>query len=443
MATVRDILERARAAGETIPQAEAVALFSAAVRLSVEQGMVPRPHQLRVDDQGSLTFARDEAGPPPPLYAVWMLAPEYLAPELSSDDPPRRTEPRVLVYAAGALGYELLCGETPKVPPEAPAAELAGPLADLVRLALSPDRRERFGDLQQLLDAVEVVQPRRPPEVERQLFAALLKRSRTWGGPRTAVPKADQVRLLSLRVDVLEAALLQLRAQHEIMAKKLAAAQQAGAPRERELPHDEGPQVLGQPPRLGAAEDREEEDARGAPGMALGRIFAAAAFASLLVLGAAASVGYALRDSILAAATSGSAVALSAASPRGRASVAAPPQSSTAPAVGAGPVSGPDAGPTTQDALSLAVARSQVARGRHALEQGKPSEAIASFRAALVNQPDLPEALRGLGMAHALQGKEAEANAEYQRYLEIAPQGPEAAEVRRALSELKAGRARR
>jgi tetratricopeptide (TPR) repeat protein len=430
VATVRDILERARAAGETIPQPEAAALFSAAVRLSVEQGMVPRPHQLRLDDQGSLTFVRDESGP---------LAPEYLAPELSSDDPPRRSEPRVLVYAAGALGYELLCGQTPKVPPEAPAGELAGPLADLVRLALSPDRRERFGDLQQLLDAVEVVQPRRPPEAERQLFAALLKRSRTWGGPRTAAPKADRIRLLSLRVDALEAGLLQLRAQHEIMAKKLAAAQQAEAARERELPHVDGPQVLGQPPRR-ESDDREEEDARGAPGTALGRIFAAAAFASLLVLGAAAAAGYALRDSIVAAATSGLA---SLRPPRSAVSVAAPPESNAASAVGSGPVSVPDAGPNAQDALSLEVARSQVTRGRQALEQGKPGEAIASFRAALANQPDLPEALRGLGMAHALQGKDAEANDEYERYLKIAPQGPEAAEVRRALSELKAARARR
>jgi len=106
-------------------------------------------------------------------------------------------------------------------------------------------------------------------------------------------------------------------------------------------------------------------------------------------------------------------------------------------------VSVPDAGPNAQEALSLEVARSQVTRGRQALEQGKPGEAIASFRAALANQPDLPEALRGLGMAHALQGKDAEANEEYERYLKIAPQGPEAAEVRRALSELKAARARR
>ena len=36
MATVRDILERARAAGETIPQPEAAALFSAAMRLSAK-----------------------------------------------------------------------------------------------------------------------------------------------------------------------------------------------------------------------------------------------------------------------------------------------------------------------------------------------------------------------------------------------------------------------
>jgi hypothetical protein len=424
VATVRDILERARAAGETIPQPEAEALFSAAVRLSVEQGMVPRPHQLRLDDHGSLTFAREESGP---------LAPEYLAPELSSDDPPRRSEPRVLVYAAGALGYELLCGQTPKVPPEAPAGELAGPLADLVRLALSPDRRERFGDLQQLLDAVEVVQPRRPPEVERQLFAALLTRSRSWGGPRTAAPKADRVRLLSLRVDALEAGLLQLRAQHEIMAKKLATAQ------ERELPREEGPQALGQQRRLGG-DDRAEEDARGGPGTALGTIFAAAAFASLLVLGAAVAAGYAFRDSILAATSSGLA---SLGAPRNAVSAAPPAESNAASAAGPGPVAVPDAGPNAQEALSLDVARSQVARGRQALEQGKPGEAIASFRAALVNQPDLPEALRGLGMAHALQGKDAEANDEYERYLKVAPQGPEAAEVRRALSELKAARARR
>src|SRR5260221_88114 len=55
-------------------------------------------------------------------------------------------------------------------------AELTGPLGDIVRMAVSPDRRERFGGVTELLDAIESVHPRPPAEGERNIFSALRTR---------------------------------------------------------------------------------------------------------------------------------------------------------------------------------------------------------------------------------------------------------------------------
>jgi tetratricopeptide (TPR) repeat protein len=45
---------------------------------------------------------------------------------------------------------------------------------------MAHDRRERFGDLQQLFDAVSVIEPHRSPPEERGLLAALLARVKRW-----------------------------------------------------------------------------------------------------------------------------------------------------------------------------------------------------------------------------------------------------------------------
>ena len=480
--SLQTLLERARLARVKLPPLEASALFAAAMRLAVEQGIAPRPCQLLLDDKGTLSLARDETGP---------AAPGYLAPELSADDPPRRTEPRVQVYAAGALGYELLTAEDAPVPPAVPGPDLGGPLADLVRLALAVDRRERFGDLRQLLDAVEVVQPRRSQETERQLLTSLSRRARVWGGEPAPATEADGLRLLSARVAVLEDALKQLRGQHDGVLKKLAAAAEQVRERHANDPrrgagagqHEDGPQVLGRSPMAEPLEpqsDWEAEALREAGGTSLGKVFAVATAAALLVLGLASGAAYLLRDSIFQP------------PPEHAASVAVAPEPASAAAVHEAPASAvlaPPLAPESVDAglavqapvdagqaeeapqpaaaaaepppgelnadagaaeaapgpsqkvspnmIALSVARSQVNRGEKALEAGNAGQAIADFRAALDNQPDLPEALRGLGMAHVLQGKDAEAKADYESYLTADPQAADAADIRMAIRELK------
>ena len=85
-----------------------------------------------------------------------------------------------------------------------------------------------------------------------------------------------------------------------------------------------------------------------------------------------------------------------------------------------------------------AVAISQVRRGESALEKGNADEALASFKAALDNESALPVAWRGLGMAYALQGNDAQALQAYQKYLDLAPTAADRADIRRSITELKA-----
>jgi len=59
--------------------------------------------------------------------------------------------------------------------------------------------------------------------------------------------------------------------------------------------------------------------------------------------------------------------------------------------------------------MQRALAVSQVRHGEAALEQGRPDEALGSFRAALENEPTLAAAFRGMGMAYAMQGHDAQA----------------------------------
>src|ERR1700682_1316313 len=153
MISVHDILERSRASGQPLPAREATLLFAAAMRLAAPQGATLRSRLVGIDEQGALHLAPFDDRQPE-------LEPGYLAPELLSADAPRKSEPRVQVYAPGALGYGVLTGRDPRAGLD---AELPAPLGDIVKLALAQDRRERFGDLTQLYDAVEGAQPRPAP----------------------------------------------------------------------------------------------------------------------------------------------------------------------------------------------------------------------------------------------------------------------------------------
>ncbi|TMA08585.1 MAG: tetratricopeptide repeat protein [Deltaproteobacteria bacterium] len=85
-----------------------------------------------------------------------------------------------------------------------------------------------------------------------------------------------------------------------------------------------------------------------------------------------------------------------------------------------------------------ALALSQVRRGEDALEQGNADEALASFRAALENEPTNAVAFRGLGMAYAMQGHDSEALQAYDKYLRLMPKALDAPGIRRSMLDLKA-----
>src|SRR4051812_8545615 len=169
MMTAHEILEKARAAGQRLPYNEAAVLFTAAVRLAAASDSTLRARLLRIDEAGGLhldTF--DEDAPE--------AEPAYLAPELLTPDAPDKTDPKVQVYAAGVLGYELLTGKLAPSPGQAPGPELSGDLGEVVRHALSVDRRGRIEALRELQEAVETVQPRPPAEGERNILSALRNR---------------------------------------------------------------------------------------------------------------------------------------------------------------------------------------------------------------------------------------------------------------------------
>src|SRR5438105_3045460 len=210
MTNVHDILEKARAGGQRVAPNEGAVLFAAAVRLASAQGATLRARLVQIDDAGVLHLAAfDDQAPE--------TEPGYLAPELHAADAPRKSEPRVQVYAAGALGYELLTGQ--RASGKAPGPELAGALGDIVRMALAPDRRERFGDLTQLHDAVEGVQPRPPAEGERSILSGLRAR---WSRPPQ---EKEAVAKLIEKLHLLEVQLQQLAR----MQAKLEAAQRQSA----------------------------------------------------------------------------------------------------------------------------------------------------------------------------------------------------------------------
>src|SRR5207237_9756498 len=103
MISAYEILEKSRAAGQRLPYNEAAVLFAGAVRLAAAHDSTLGGRLVRIDDAvGLAREAFDEQAP--------AAEPAYLAPELLSADAPDKNDPKVQVYAAGVLGYELLTG---------------------------------------------------------------------------------------------------------------------------------------------------------------------------------------------------------------------------------------------------------------------------------------------------------------------------------------------
>jgi len=490
MISAYEILEKSRAAGQRLPYNEAAVLFAGAVRLAAANDSTLRGRLVRIDDAGGLhveTF--DEQAPE--------AEPAYLAPELLSADAPDKNDPKVQVYAAGVLGYELLTGRLAPPPGHAAGPELTGSLGDVVRRALAVDRRGRIEDLRQLHEAVEEVQPRPPSEGERTILSALRNRfSRTSPEKEAAAKLNDRLHQLETQVAQLGKAQARLEASQRESSETIerfemgqTRADQAGRRRQSVV----------------------------APAMAVAALTSAAVFAAAWAFGLLAipprsgllpmanapppplepvEVAPAARDAAVAEAKpapSGSRRVVSEPPPApadakpvpaeakpGPAEAKPAPAEATPPPAEARPVTAEapadagtvvaaengnadaglaantDAGapaptPATASpparrqpaanshaAMLHALALSQVRRGETALEEGNADEALASFKAALENEPTIAVAFRGLGMAYAMQGHDAEALQAYDKYLRLTPKALDAPGIRQSMVELRA-----
>jgi tetratricopeptide (TPR) repeat protein len=462
MMNLHEILEKARSAGQRLPYNEAAVLFAAAVRIAAAQGSTLRGALVQIDDSGLLhvgTF--DEHAPEG--------EPGYLAPELLAADAPPKSDPSVQVYAAGALGYELLTGKLVPQPGHPPGSELSGPLGDVVRLAMAPDPRARFGDLNQLHDAVEVVQPRPPPEGERNILSALRVR---FSRPP---PEKEALARVIEKLHHLEVQVAQLGKAHS----RLEAAQQQSL--EQIERFEDGQRRL--------AELGRRPKSSVAPAILAGVLTSVAVFAAAWALGMvkapplvapkigpfatpspapaepeparqaekppvpevpAAAVAEAkppppvqaaeAQDAGAAPVADAAVAVADAGAPDAAVAQAEPVDASPAPvaAAQAHPATEKKRAPNPRQAMQHAIAVSEVRRGEAALEQGRADDALASFRAALDSEPTNASAFRGMGMAYAVQGEDAQALQSYDKYLRLAPGAPDAAEIRKSIRELKA-----
>jgi len=168
-ASVAAFLAQVRERGAELPPALSGALLLAAVRLSESRSQALRPSLLMVDDEGELSLVDGEAGDD-----------GYAAPELAKGHAPPR-DPRVLVYAAGALGCELCTLRPPNG-----AREFAGPLAPVLRRALAPERKKRYRNLAEMAAAIEEIQSRPTHEEEKLILAAVAAQSSNAASARLA-----------------------------------------------------------------------------------------------------------------------------------------------------------------------------------------------------------------------------------------------------------------
>jgi tetratricopeptide (TPR) repeat protein len=483
--SLQEIFERARAAQEWVPPMEADLLFAAALKKAVELGVPLSPAKVMLREGGFLELVMKDTGAEPE---------QYRAPEAGLDDP-RRLDPRALVYSAGAVGYELFTGLPPPRPPHGPGPELTGPLGDVVRVAMAQDRRERFSDLQQLFDAVTVIEPHRSPPEERGLLAALLARVKRWeeraqNAAALAMVK-HQYERLEARLSAQELALARFSALSQVddrlallesSLKAVRAEASTGTARlqqnVRELVEDR---------RRDEVREREREETREARlllhpprrpflpivALAVAAAIVASIATALLVAKTrepeatvaapvpAAEPGAAPDSAVpvpsrptperaLALPTEPPAVAEKAKSATATPSPIAPGAVVTggqsakpifapvAPALAAAnpPAKIVDSPATSANLTPKKKARALLDRGDVALEKGHPEAAISAFNNALNADATLAEAHRGLGMAYALQGNDVEAKKEYQLYLSNTPGAKDSADIKAVINEL-------
>jgi tetratricopeptide (TPR) repeat protein len=373
----------------------------------------------------------------------------YLAPELLERGAPAKTEHRVQVYAAGALGYELLTGQPPPDPRKGPGPELTGPFADLVRIAMARDKRERFGDLQQLREAVDALQRPASADNERQTFAALVARSEKWAGvtdmDRAALAKLiEHVSHLGKQIDAVRSGMADVQRDQLDLSTRVGQMESRPPGQSVVVRSGSGLAAAMLGGLLGAA-------------VAAGALFAAGVLnpSAFRALAANKPSGRTIAPAQASLAPTANANPAASASPPASANPpasAAPtatptahpapapsanPNASANPTPPANPAPHPTARPSQAD-MARAVAEAQVRRGDAELEHSRYESAIEEFQTALANDANLAVAWRGLGIAHLMLHDEEAARKAYEKYLQLAPAAPDARDIRKAIAELNA-----
>jgi hypothetical protein len=445
--TLHDILERARASGQKLAAGEALWLFAAVTRLAATQGGTVRSRLVQMDPSGAILLARfdekradDETG--------------YHAPELLERGAPAKTEPRVQVYAAGALGYELLTGQPAPDPRKGPGPELAGPFGDLVRIAMARDRRERFGDLQQLREAVDGLQRPAGADSERQAFAALVVRAEKWAGmtdlDRAALAKLiDHVSHVDRQISAVRSGMADVQRDQQDLNTRLSAVESRGPGHSVHVRSGSGfaSSLVGG--LFGAA-------------VCAGALYAAGFLnpAAIRALAGQRPAGRApAQVDPHPAATSIAPVAPTSTAPSTGPSTSPSPSTSTSTSTSNSP--SPSTSPSTSTSNSpspstspsassspsarlspadqaRAAAEVLVKRGDAELERGSYESAAENFQAAINNDSTVAVAWRGLGIAHLMRHDEEAARKAYEKYLQLAPTAPDARDIRKAIAELNA-----
>ena len=508
-ASVAAFLDQVRERGAELPAPLSGALLLAAVRLSDARVQALRPDLIQVDSDGGLELRAGAAD----------LESSYASPELRKGSALEH-DPRVLVWAAGALGYELVTLKRLELD-QAPGPEVPGPLAPVIRKALAPERRKRFRNLAEMAVAIEELQAPPSVEEERLILAAVAQTStprqklarielqkqpapspspyapdppadappaetppavhpvfaQQWDpleappevffAPEAAAPEPEpgvveleeaQVREAHGQPDPFAELRAQLEAERharreELMVlesrlENLARLGSRISAMEAKLstppPPAAAPDALAR--EVALIVDQRQAAARRPFGAALPAVGGAAAGAALALLAVVAlrprpapvvapppavvaaapvkEVPPALPPPVLVAAP----VQLPVSKPPPHAEARAeqeipnpPPPAPAAPRHRAAPRRSP-------------AAVEHAAQGDKALRAFNTAAAQAAFETALKEDPSLPDAHRGLGMVYVLQGKNDAAKAEYQKYLEAAPDAPDADQIKRLLA---------
>ena len=480
--SLQQLLELVRLKDGVLPELLAGHLLCAAVWRATVAGASLRPGMILLDAAEGMRL--DLAYPP---VGVQGGDPGYLAPEAASREFDI-TDPQVLVYAAGALGYELLTGSPPQSPPLQPRPELAGPVGEVVRVALAPSRVDRFHRLEEMNEALRAAHRAPAPEIEPFVFGALFSLVSLWlpeqrlSGPqppdqihRGEKETGELVRwtrsvdaaLEDVHKQHLE--LILMLASHEVFSDN-SAVRAANEGRSGRL--QEQLELL---QKIAAFAPAPTPAPRGEPrtGMTLW-------MSCTVALGAGAIAALAVTLSMSSRRPSSPAAAETENSIPQEQVAAAGPAPSIPPGtrgfmvlpavVQPGPMpddggtGSSDAGALSMPTSSLPGARAsrpqseprpaiertrppsraagrlsskiQLDAGERALRQGRPEDALTAFKAVLAAEPDSPATVRGVAMVYMMQGKEKEAKEEFKRYLRLAPRASDAARIGKVIENL-------